>query len=89
MCLGRIKNNPTRSSVRQKGLAIRRFSFHRGGMIVSSLRRRAMRRSGQHSRVRAGLASILHTQWCLRQKSSRTMIRKPRSLGCGLTSLRQ
>ncbi|KAJ1173535.1 hypothetical protein NDU88_005367 [Pleurodeles waltl] len=38
-----------------------------------------MRRSGQHSRVQAGLALFLHAQRYLRRKSSRMMIQKPGS----------
>ncbi|KAJ1190545.1 hypothetical protein NDU88_007283 [Pleurodeles waltl] len=68
---------------------LHRFSFIRLGRVVSSLRRRAMRRSSQHFWVRAGLALVLHTQQYLHRESSRTMIRKPRSTGCDLTSLRQ
>ncbi|KAJ1149573.1 hypothetical protein NDU88_002380 [Pleurodeles waltl] len=43
-----------------------------------------MHRSGQHSRVWAGLALFLHAQQYLSGKSSPTMIRKPHSAGCDL-----
>ncbi|KAJ1090462.1 hypothetical protein NDU88_003594 [Pleurodeles waltl] len=56
--------------------------------VEGTQQRRTMRRSGQHSRVWAGLALFFYTERCLRRKSSRTMIRKPRSVGCDLTSLR-
>ncbi|KAJ1107661.1 hypothetical protein NDU88_005051 [Pleurodeles waltl] len=48
-----------------------------------------MHRSGQHSRVQAGLASFLHALRWLRRKSSRKVIRKLSSADHDLTSLRQ
>ncbi|KAJ1144293.1 hypothetical protein NDU88_010593 [Pleurodeles waltl] len=66
-----------------------RFHLSQLAYVVSSLRRRAMRRFDQYSRVRASLALFLHAQRCLRQKFSRTMVRKPHSAGYDLISFRQ